>query len=97
MPIGEEAGQGQNNGFGLLSLRGHHLMVVILFLDQRLQGIIPHPQEPEVTHPHQPQVTNPNAYLQPNSFHKTFRKKQLDKNHRLNEQTNRPRKEMLTH
>lgn len=33
MPIGEEAGQGQNNGFGLLSLRGHHLMVVILFLD----------------------------------------------------------------
>lgn len=48
-------------------------MVVILFLDQRLQGIIPHPQEPEVTHPHQPQVTNPNAYL---PFHKTFRKKQ---------------------
>ena len=51
----------------------------------------------EVTHPHQPQVTNPNAYLQPNSFHKTYRKKQLDKNHTLNEQTNRPRKEMLTH
>lgn len=48
-----------------LDFWGHHLMVVILFLDQRLQGIIRIPHPHEVTHPQEPQVTNPNAYLQP--------------------------------